>query len=281
MVVCMIGKGEGNIVISAQKNNTSLYLVLLLTAFSLGCSGRRMLVTSNKYFEDPDVIALARAAEENDVKAIDRLVAKGVDINATGKENLTPLRFAFRKQHKEAFLAMLKYGANPNIIDSLSGECVTSQAALIEDDSDWLNLTLEHGGNPNVVVNPKKRLGSGYTPIFYAIEARNLESVELLIEAGADLNHQDGQGYTPLISAAAFRRYRSVYLLLKAGADWKIQSKFGHDLTDSCMMRALKNNKEHPEDYEAYRKVLAFLVEKGVDLDTSRAKLTKLGHKLQ
>jgi ankyrin repeat protein len=57
---------------------------------------------------------LCKAIEENDVGEIDRLVAAGADVNAKGKENMTPLLWAFPDDKPERFKKLLELGADPN-----------------------------------------------------------------------------------------------------------------------------------------------------------------------
>jgi hypothetical protein len=68
------------------------------------------------YFDDPQVISLCRAIEANDVAEIDRLVAAGADVNAQGKGKMTPLLWAFPDNKLERFKRLLEHGANPNVV---------------------------------------------------------------------------------------------------------------------------------------------------------------------
>jgi hypothetical protein len=47
------------------------------------------------YFTDPKVIALCHAIEANDLAEMERLVKAGADVNAQGKDKMTPLLWAF------------------------------------------------------------------------------------------------------------------------------------------------------------------------------------------
>jgi uncharacterized protein len=67
------------------------------------------------YFDDPQVIALCHAIQANDLKEMDRLIAAGVDVNAKGKGNMTPLLWAYPDNKLERFSLLLKHGADPDI----------------------------------------------------------------------------------------------------------------------------------------------------------------------
>lgn len=53
--------------------------------------------------------------------------------------------------------------------------------------------------------------------------------VQLLVEAGTDLNHQDDQGYTPLIIAAKKNHTNIIDYLRSRGADLNVKNQFGED----------------------------------------------------
>ena len=57
------------------------------------------------------------------------------------------------------------------------------------------------------------------TPLLVAIEAGNYESMDMLLEAGADVNLSNSRSVTPLIHAAYCDWYEVVKRLIVAGAD--------------------------------------------------------------
>ena len=67
------------------------------------------------YYKDAKVIELCNAISRNDEAAVDELLKQGVDINAIGKEGMTPLWWAFSLNSKSRFEMVLKKGGNPNI----------------------------------------------------------------------------------------------------------------------------------------------------------------------
>jgi hypothetical protein len=89
-----------------------------------------------KLFADPDVAELAVAAALDDVKEIDRLVAKGVDVNATSNDGLkTPLYFVIDRNTwlgptatMTGVQRLLEHGANPNFHVVCGGRTTSADA---------------------------------------------------------------------------------------------------------------------------------------------------------
>ena len=77
-------------------------------------------------------------------------------------------------------------------------------------------------GNSTAVgalLDGQSRAGSGLTPLMYAAKNGNIESVNALIELGADVNTVDHSGRTPLIHAACGGSDACVVMLIDKGAD--------------------------------------------------------------
>ena len=47
------------------------------------------------YFDDPQVIELCRAIEQKDLVLVDKLITERTDVNTKGKDNMTPLLWAY------------------------------------------------------------------------------------------------------------------------------------------------------------------------------------------
>ena len=61
--------------------------------------------------------------------------------------------------------------------------------------------------------------GGELTPLIYAARANDLESVKVLLAAGADINQTTGYGWSPLLVATQNRYYKLGAYLLEHGAD--------------------------------------------------------------
>jgi hypothetical protein len=278
---------------------------------------------ANEQFSDSNVAALATAAAIGDIKEIDQLVEKGVNVNAkSDKGTLTPLFFSIRwncylgeKANIAGFQRLLEHGANADyhvVLHELptlesrenaysSGPecrsvifCAASihrllDSGKIECDSEWLKLLLKYGANPNQVYpggSDKYTVDicAGWTPIFNAIGNGNMTGVDLLIQAGADINHQDNQGNSPLVYAAGWCNYEIVNKLLEAGADHRIKNNQGNDLAYMIIEGSTRGSGVDPKSEQGRQlaKALTFLEKKGVNIDKVRknvAAIKKHGRK--
>ena len=61
--------------------------------------------------------------------------------------------------------------------------------------------------------------GGALTPLIYATRSNDLESVGILLAAGADVNQRSGYGWSPLLVATQNRYYKLGAYLLEHGAD--------------------------------------------------------------
>jgi uncharacterized protein len=231
---------------------------------------------AHDFFKDPKVVALCLAAGKGDVETVDRLVTDRVDVNARGKDGMTPLLWAMWAKSKRGFLCLLEHGADPNIqLDD--GDSVTSYAAAAANDSEWLEVILKHGANPNLV-NSKRGVFPGQTPLWDAIRSRKMKHLNVLIQAGVDVNHRDQGGETAMIYAAGLNWFDSVFRLLEAGADFRLKNDNGTDLA----YRLIDTRVDPNSDLGRWReKAVKFLEAKGVDFAPIRAVVAEKERKLR
>jgi ankyrin repeat protein len=69
--------------------------------------------------------------------------------------------------------------------------------------------------------------GGGLTPLIYAARANDIESVKVLLAAGADINQTSNYGWSPLLVATQNRYYKLGAYLLDRGADPNLANKGG------------------------------------------------------
>jgi len=134
-----------------------------------------------------DVPPIFAAIQNHLYSKLRKLLNDGVDIEQKNKFGDTPLFFAIYQNDSKLVKILLKYGANPNVID---------------------------------------RNGL-YTPLSEAISSNNMEIVKLLLKHGANVNYQYKKCETALTEATkGCKKFELVKLLLKHGANPKIMDTY-------------------------------------------------------
>jgi uncharacterized protein len=104
---------------------------------------------------------------------------------------------------------------------TLPGADGTDQAADFTDDAAAAAFGFGGGGRGRAVVKD----GGALTPLVYAVRSNDLESVKVLLAAGADINQVTGYGWSPLLVATQNRYYKLGAYLLDHGADVNLANK--------------------------------------------------------
>ncbi len=221
-------------------------------------------------FPDKQVRALAKAAGKGDIKKIESLVAKGVDVNYRGTRNATPLFWSMR--NIKGFEKLLELGADPNVIFHDGGTVVhwSVDWSIHKGKHDRLRAVLRHKGDPNLVAG-RVAGRPGLPPLFDTIvvfgkiEIGNTPSLTMLLDAGADIDARGMNGDTPALYAAWLGRFDIVYELLDRGADYKARNYFGRDLIGLVETNRKAMDPNH-ELYMWLEKVSAWLTEHGAEI---------------
>src|SRR5207248_1502812 len=74
---------------------------------------------------------------------------------------------------------------------------------------------------------PAPKDGGQLTPLVFAVRANDLDSVKVLLAAGANVNQTTGYGWSPLLVATQNRYYKLGAYLLEHGADPNLANKGG------------------------------------------------------
>ncbi|KAI5859496.1 hypothetical protein GGS23DRAFT_320106 [Durotheca rogersii] len=158
--------------------------------------------------------ALTAAAYDGTIDIVRLLLEAGADVNAAEG---WALQTAATEGHYEVVLELLEHGVDVNaIVDDENFEAGTAlQGACEAGRTHIVSLLLDRGADPNLGGGPDA------PPVVAATIRAEEEILEFLVKAKADLDVLGGQGNpsTPLINAAAYMPQSSLQLLLDAGAD--------------------------------------------------------------
>lgn len=239
-------------------------------------------------------VPLMYAARENAQAAALALIEQGADPDIQDPDGNTALLIALANDHFDIAALLLEAGADPDVADR-SGTtalfaAIDRATAAVDfgrppvprfderDARDIARLALAHGANPNAPLTgptlarhhgfPGRSLGIGGTPLMRAARARDLESVRLLLDAGALVQATNDDGATVLHAMAggptgpdddAEAIERDVLdLLLDAGADIEATSADGQ----TAMHRAARSGNAS---------LIEQLFERGARLDVADA----------
>lgn len=130
---------------------------------------------------------------------------------------------ALKAGNKDQFLKALAAGADPNYQINQSSSVLSLATSNL--DSDFLNVLLQKGGNPNSFrVSARRHL------IFEVLGPDRIEHLRTLLRFSPKLDVKDGTGSTPIIYAAILSNYTAMKLLIEKGADTSLKNNFGYDV---------------------------------------------------
>jgi ankyrin repeat protein len=173
---------------------------------------------------------LHEASEWNHVDAVSALISFGGNARQENPVQDQPIHAAKSLETIQTLVEL--GGADINAV----GGCGEWPLKLAAEDNDirrieWL---LEHGAEVD-------RTSTGETALHAAIRNDSRESMDLLLEAGANPNQQDVDGWTPLFCAQSREAIRA---LRKAGADPRITDQAARgpekQLKDPILLNALR-----------------------------------------
>jgi len=170
------------------------------------------------------------AARNGDVDRIEQLLAQGADLEERDQTQETPLISAALAGQLDTVGSLISKGAD---VHARNDRGLTAlHAAAYGGYPKIVRLLIEHGAMVNDAQNPFK-----ITPLHAAAEEDQIEVVQVLIGAKANLESTEVNGYTPL-SRAGFREHWDVVTaLLKAGASCQPAEKVGDWLFAECAAR--------------------------------------------
>jgi ankyrin len=132
------------------------------------------------------------------------LLAAGATVNVKEREHdQTPLMWAVAEKHPDVVRLLLEAGADVHARSKIYAQIVTSEVTQ-RAGREELNYTVLRGGS---------------TPLLFGARSGDVESVRLLLAAGADVNDSLPNGMSALVLAAHSGNGAAASLLLEKGAD--------------------------------------------------------------
>lgn len=184
-----------------------------------------------------------KAVDGDDVKTVERLLARGLDPNTRSPEGVPALMLAVRKPAPRVALAL---ASAPGV-----------QAEWRNDkDESVLMLAALRGQLPLVqrlIAADADVNKPGWTPLHYAATGGHVAVIEALLEAHAYIDAASPNGSTPLMMAAMYGNLASVQTLIDAGADLSLRNDQGLDAL------AFAQRGPHRDSEALIRNVLAYL----------------------
>jgi ankyrin repeat protein len=170
--------------------------------------------------------ALMMAARTGNVATMKLLLDRGADVNAKETtRGTTALMWAAAEKHPAALQLLVDYGAD---VTAASDPAWQDRPVRYGKDSDPRPSRKRNTDNVVSQVGPRNmqdRRGGGLTPLVYAVRGNDLESVRILLAAGADVNQVTNYEWSPLLVAIQNRYYQLASFLLDQGADPNIANK--------------------------------------------------------
>jgi ankyrin len=165
-------------------------------------------------------LTLADAAKYRDIAAVKALIARKVDVNATGADGTTALAWMVRIDDIEVSKLLLAAGADPKKANRLGVTPIALAAA--NGNSEMVRLLLDQGVDANSI-DPNSE------PVSWAaIRSGNLETVKILLDRGATVDFKDSVRQSSLMLAVREDRPEIARLLISRGADVNAVTRVGN-----------------------------------------------------
>ena len=189
---------------------------------------------------------------EANLAVVETLLAAGADVNRPGAGGYSALRWASESGNVPVIQALLRYGIDVNMCNSIVGWSALHGAALA-DQAGAIDALTKAGADMEIKCN------MGRTPLCTAAENDSPNALLALLQNGAGIRVQDDERDTPLHLACCFQHEGVqvvVDALLRWGADETALNNDGESPAD-LLDPAYEGGKCSQEDIERVRLLLA------------------------
>ena len=187
------------------------FFIFLVSLIALG---NVFILSKTAHSEDTLSASFLKAIHARDFSMMDKLLSQGVDINAPIRNDLTPLAEAAYAGNLEVVDYLLRKGAKVEGTKKLPNSPI--YFAISKGNTAVVGRFLDLGIPPNYTWPAGE--GTGGTLLTVAVDSGHLDTVELLVQRGADVNFR-GSGNYGALYRAIFSDYFDVFkFLLSKGA---------------------------------------------------------------
>lgn len=166
------------------------------------------------------------AIEFDDEYRLRNLLLKGMDPNTVNEQGFPAIIFAMMKDSPKAVQILLSSNKlNPDLPD-IRGETPLMVAGTLNK-PEWVSTLIGKGA--------KQGVDGQWTALHNAAASGSVKSIEVLLQAGANINVLSPNESTPLMMAARQGREEAVLALLKLGANPALINQAGYNAAGYAM----------------------------------------------
>jgi uncharacterized protein len=177
------------------------------------------------------VTPMSEAAVSANPAMLDRLLAAGADMESPNGDGQTALMVVARTGQVEAARVLIKKGAKVNAVEKWHGQSPLMWAVaqghtamvkeLIASGADVNARSIVNDWDRQVTGEPRAvyRPAGGLTPLLFAAREGCVDCVDLLVNAGANIDYADPEAITPLLMAVMNMQFDTAAALIRRGAN--------------------------------------------------------------
>jgi len=242
-----------------------MVLTLIMTTFMVQGCKKGMDYKPQDFFEGKqlEIARLIYTGDETTLEEKLHYISKG-DLNRPAKEEMTLLFWSVMNsfydntttERLQIITDLVKAGADP-LQPRAEGKSSPAEFVLQGDKGVWIKSMLDGGLSPNARDKVFKE-----PIIFECVSAKNIETLKVMLDYGADINIKNSLGNTLLIDALDSHSFDHVIFLLEKGADSKIQGNSGWTMGNQ-LQRFIDRGVGDSEDKRKIEKIKELLIERG------------------
>jgi uncharacterized protein len=190
--------------------------VLLASAAGLlsATESRGRTMNAEHFFSD-QLLAAYHLAQHGETEGLVHVTRAGLDLNRSGKEDMTLLGLAVLTADRRAVVSLMRAGANPNqVIPDAGSPAILAITKHFNPPRNEAVAALLDGG-----YDPNQLLGRGKPYLFYFVDYNHWPGLKLALERGGNINVRRKNGESLLTYIIEGGDYAQARELIAAGAD--------------------------------------------------------------